>query len=224
MVESLYEDVHRLCGEYVVDASSVDFSVAVSLADIEFERSRSTTDGECSFGYYETLAVYRKIAEELPYRGKMLFHGSCLAVDGVGYLFTAKSGAGKSTHAALWRELLGDKVVMINDDKPILEVADSGVVAYGTPWDGKHRLSTNTSVLLKSVCIIERASENSIVRLDFESAYPILIQQTYRPLDAGSLSCTLELVDRMKNSVDFWKLCCNKDISAAELSFNTMKG
>ena len=31
----------------------------------------------------------------------ILFHGSVVAVDDVGYLFTAKSGTGKSTHTRL---------------------------------------------------------------------------------------------------------------------------
>lgn len=54
-----------------------------------------------------------------------LFHGSCVAVDGEGYLFAAKSGVGKSTHARLWRELLGDRAVMFSDDEPLIRVTDA---------------------------------------------------------------------------------------------------
>jgi serine kinase of HPr protein (carbohydrate metabolism regulator) len=60
----------------------------------------------------------------MPYYDTFLFHGSAIAVDGVGYLFTAKSGTGKSTHARLWRELLGARAVMVNDDKPLLRVTE----------------------------------------------------------------------------------------------------
>ena len=60
----------------------------------------------------ETLAVYRKMADY----DTVLLHGSAIAVDDEGYFFTAKSGTGKSTHARLWREMLGDRAVMINDD------------------------------------------------------------------------------------------------------------
>ena len=51
---------------------------------------------------------------------------------------------------------------MINDDKPLLKIKDSGVRVYGTPWDGKHRLSTNISVPLKALCILNRGKENKI--------------------------------------------------------------
>ncbi len=60
---------------------------------------------------------YRKLAESLLEYGVLLFHGSSVAVDGFGYIFAAQSGTGKSTHARLWRELLGERAVMVNDDK-----------------------------------------------------------------------------------------------------------
>ena len=84
--------------------------------------------------------IYRKIADALVDDGVILYHGSVIAVDGQGYLFTAKSGTGKSTHTALWRELFGERAVMVNDDKPLLRVKDDQVTVYGTPWNG-NRLS-----------------------------------------------------------------------------------
>ena len=92
----------------------------------------------------------------------ILFHGSVIAVDGIGYLFTAKSGTGKSTHTRLWREYFGDRAAMVNDDKPLLKITDSSVIAYGTPYNGKHRLGTNISVPLKAICILTRAADNHI--------------------------------------------------------------
>ena len=61
--------------------------------------------------YLETMAVYRKIEDKLLDYDTILFHGSAVAVDGVGYLFTAKSGTGKSTHTRLWREMLSEIVL-----------------------------------------------------------------------------------------------------------------
>ena len=143
-------------------------------------------------------------------------------MDGAGYLFTAKSGAGKSTHARLWRELLGNRAVMVNDDKPLLHVNDDGTaIAYGTPWDGKHCLSSNTAVPLKAICILERASENTIREITKQEALPMLIQQAYRPADSAALAKTLALIDRL--NVGFYRLSCNMEIGAAELSYETMK-
>ena len=167
--------------------------------------------------------LYRKIAEIMPGYDTFVFHGSVIAVDGVGYLFTAKSGTGKSTHTRLWREYFGERAVMVNDDKPMLKITDSGVIAYGTPYNGKHGLGTNISVPLKAICILTRGEENSIVRIDKSEAYPMLVQQVYRPQNSMQLMKTLDLVDTMAESVKLYKLVCNMEIEAAKIAFEGMQ-
>ena len=79
-------------------------------------------------------------------------------MDGEAYIFTAVSGTGKSTHAMLWREVFGERVRMINDDKPLIRITPEGkAVVYGTPWDGKHHLSKNSAFPLKAICWLTRA-------------------------------------------------------------------
>ena len=141
---------------------------------------------------------------------------------GEGNLFTAKSGTGKSTHTRLWRELFGERAVMINDDKPLIRIAENGVTIFGTPWDGKHRLSTNCAVPLKAICVLERAEQNTIRRMHSSEAYPILLQQIYRPDDSTAMMKTLSLAGRLSQTVDLWKLGCNMEIEAAEVSYQAM--
>ena len=231
-VENLYPYVEEYCKDYLIGGkANTDFSFRTTQKDVEFERDRSEQEDiaegheirHFSDEYLETLAVYRKIAEQMPFYDTMLFHGSAVAVDGRGYLFTAKSGTGKSTHTGLWREQLSERAIMVNDDKPLIRIAENGTATiYGTPWDGKHRLSSNISVPLKAICILERASENSIREITKQEAYPMLLQQVYRPADPEALKNTLLLIDRM--DVKFYKLYCNMNISAAELSYRTMAG
>lgn len=230
-IQSLYPYIHRFCEEYRSDGES-EISIKTTLADIDFEREKSAREDELegiptrqfSDGYLEMLAVYRKIAEKMPRYDTILFHGSCIAVDGVGYLFTAKSGTGKSTHTRLWRELLGVKAVMVNDDKPLIRMTGEGAVIYGTPWDGKHRLSSNIAVPLKAVCILERAEENAIHPITADEAYPMLLQQVYRPMDRMAMNTTLTLIDRLAVSVNLWRLDCNMDPEAARVAYEAMKG
>ena len=200
--------------------------------DVDFEREKSVREDlaegipirHFSDGYLEMLAVYRKIAEKMPEYDTILFHGSCVAVGGIGYLFTAKSGTGKSTHTRLWRELLGERAVMVNDDKPLIRISDSGAVIYGTPWDGKHRLSTNIAASLKALCVLERAEQNTIRQIRAGEAYPILLQQVFRPIDSTAMSKTLTLIDRLAASVSLWRLGCNIEIEAARVAYDAMKG
>jgi hypothetical protein len=51
---------------------------------------------------------------------------------------------------------------MVNDDKPFLKFAGDDVIAYGSPWSGKHGLDTNISLPLKGICFLRRGSVNSI--------------------------------------------------------------
>ena len=231
-IANRYSFIEEYCKEYLIpDTGEYDFSFSVEQKDIDFERRRSEQEDiaegipirQFSEEYLETLAVYRKIAEKMPFYDILLFHGSTIAVNGAGYLFAARSGTGKSTHVRLWRERFGEKAVMINDDKPLLRIREDGTaIVYGTPWDGKHRLSSNTSAPLKGICILRRAEENHIREITKAEAYPMLLQQVYRPADPEAMKATLLLLDRLK--VKLFCLHCNMDIHAAEVAYRAMAG
>ena len=197
-ITALFETTRKYCGAYLCDGEA-DFSVVIDQEDIAFERRKSAAEDELegkpvtqfSDRYLETLAVYRKIAEKMAEFNTLLFHGSVIAVDDEAFLFTATSGTGKSTHTRLWREAFGDRAYMVNDDKPMLILKDGMVWVCGTPWDGKHRLSTNTVVPLSGICILERGEENSVTPICAQEALPMILQQSYRPKNLMKL---LEMV------------------------------
>lgn len=230
-IEPIYSDMEVYCREYITEETA-DFNIKIEESDIDFERVRSKKEAEkegrevveYSDSYLETLAVYRQIAEKLPMYNTFLFHGSAIAVDDRGYLFTAKSGTGKSTHTRLWREYFGERAIMVNDDKPLLKVSTNGVRVYGTPWDGKHRLSNNVSVQLKAVCILVRDDVNHIEEISAGEAYQMLLQQSYRPLDKKAVVQTLTLLDILKEHVKFYRLGCNMDPEAAKVAYCGMNG
>ena len=112
---------------------------------------------------------------------------------------------------------------MINDDKPLFKIEEDSVWAYGTPWDGKHRISTNTKAEIKALCILERGKENSIQKESFFDAYPFILNQTYRPDDEQGMAKTLELVNKMMNLLPVYKMKCNISREAAEMAYNAMK-
>ncbi|MBR5444631.1 MAG: hypothetical protein IKV57_00815 [Clostridia bacterium] len=152
----------------------------------------------------------------------LLFHGSCVAVDGIGYLFTASSGTGKSTHTRLWREYFGERAVMINDDKPLIRLTETGSVVYGTPWNGKHRLGRNLSVPLASICLLARDTENHIAPVDRHTAFPMLLQQAYRPQDPADMLKMLTLVTRLADNVRLYQMGCSITIDAARIAYEGM--
>ena len=231
LIRSVYDEVQSMCADYrAPEEREVDFVVETKAEEIEAEREQSEQtrieEGlppyEFTPSYLETLAVYRKIATACVSRGRMLMHGSVIAVDGRAYMFTARSGTGKSTHVRLWRQVFGDRAVMVNDDKPLLKVSGEGVFIYGTPWDGKHRLSTNMRAPLQAICILTRAKENTIREIKPSEAASMLIQQTYRPEDTALLLATFDLLDELSKHVKFYLLGCNMDPEAAVVSSSAM--
>ena len=208
------------------------FRICVSEKDIAFERQKAAREDEVEGiptrelpdEYLEFTAIQRKIAERLFDHDTLVFHGSVVAVDGKAYLFTAKSGTGKSTHTALWRKVFGDRAVMVNDDKPFLRIGDKGVTAYGSPWNGKHGLSTNIAVPLKAICILERGEKNRVREISASETLFMLLQQSNRPMDRSKMPVYMELLDRLTQSVRFYRMQCNMDPEAATVAYEAMSG
>ena len=174
-------------------------------------------------GFYEYLSFYRLFCERLVGEKLIPFHSSAIAIDGEAYLFTAPSGTGKSTHTALWRQVFGDRAVMINDDKPILKIANGIVRAYGTPWAGKEGIQNPVSAPVKGICILTRGDTNRIVRISSAEALPKLLLQTHRPKDREYMKYLLPILVEIASSVPLWRLECNISEEAALLSYQTMK-
>jgi len=228
-VSAMFVSTRNYCAEYLCE-DAPDFTVSTSPEDIAFEREKSNQENlleglppqDFPDAYYEVTAVQRKIAEVLFAYDTLLFHGSVVAVDGAAYLFTAKSGTGKSTHTRLWREVLGSRAVMINDDKPFLHVGTEGVTVFGSPWNGKHRLGSNTSVPLRAICILKRGETNRIRRIQARDAVNMLIQQSHRPQNRGMMLTYMRLLDRLTSRVVFYQLECNMDPQAAVVAYEAM--
>lgn len=228
-INSLYSGVQEMCADYAV-TDEPEMSIGITQADIdrETETSRKNREAEglppyeFAPAYLETLAVYRQMATLLIPKGILLFHGSVVAVDGQAYLFTARSGTGKSTHVALWRKLLGSRAVMVNDDKPLIRLHDGIATVYGTPWNGKHHLGTNMQAPLKAVCWLTRSQENHIEPIAPAEACLTLLKQAYRPKEPQLLAQSLALVDQLSKAARLYKLGCNMDIEAAQVAYNEM--
>ena len=230
-VSALFKSTRDFCAAYLCDGKP-ELSVTITQQDIDAEREKAIKEDaleglperKLRGHQLERTAVQRKIAEGLFAYDTLLFHGSVVAVDGEAYLFTAKSGTGKSTHTRLWRELFGDRAVMVNDDKPFLRITDEGVLAYGSPWNGKHGLGSNICVPLKAICILQRGEQNEIRRISANEAVPAMLQQSNRPMQTKWLPKYMELLDKLSGKLAFYRLSCTIDPQAAVVAYEAMSG
>ena len=228
-VHPMYQSTKEYCRPYLTDAEP-EFSVCVTAEDLAFEQKmldiEAVEEGlklrKFTDPFLERAAIQRKVAERLLSKNTILLHGSTVAVDGRAYLFTAACGTGKSTHTRLWREAFGDRAVMVNDDKPFLQLTDRSVLAYGSPWSGKHGLATNICVPLQGICILHRGSENVIAPIAPEQCMEMLCHQVHAPTDEKLLRKTYALVEQLAARIPLWEMSCNKELEAAKVSYQAM--
>lgn len=228
-VTSLFESTRDYCRRYPSE-DTPDFFIRVTPADLEREQQLALEEArEEGFRprifpdpFLERAAIQRQFAEYLLERGTLLFHGSALALDGRAYLFTARSGTGKSTHTRLWREVFGSRTLMINDDKPFLRFEAGGILVCGAPWSGKHGLDSNVALPLKGLCLLERGAENRIRPMEPEAAFPMLLHESYCPLQAEKQPLRRRLAGKLAQSVPLWHMECNKDPQAAAVAAAAM--
>ena len=167
--------------------------------------------------YMGTGAIFAR--ELLSFDGTFL-HSSAVVLDGKAYLFSAPSGTGKSTHTEKWCRLFGARY--LNDDKPALRLVDGVWMAYGTPWSGKHDLSSNEGVPVGGVAVLRRGEENSIAQMQPAEALPWIMSQTSYRLSRANMEKQLILVDQFLRQVPIWQLYCRNEDAAAFVSRDAM--
>ncbi|MBQ6698083.1 MAG: hypothetical protein IJN09_03495 [Oscillospiraceae bacterium] len=215
-IENKYEYIREMCRDYITEEAA---EFCISVTDEEIMREDEVEKTGFPAFYLETLAIYRKIADRMPEYGGFLMHGVLMSAEDRGILLTAESGTGKSTHAALWMQLPGVRCEIINGDKPLLRIIDGCVYAYGTPWCGKEGIHKNARVVLTDICFLERGKENSICNVDKGEIMQNLLPSIHIPQGDGVIAM-LDAIDTMARLVNFRRIKCNMDISAAETAYN----
>lgn len=163
---------------------------------------------------------YRQI---LNYNG-FFFHSSAISVNGIGIVFSANSGTGKSTHSSLWKSTFGkENVIIINDDKPVVRKTENGFYVYGTPFSGKTDTSANIGVPLRAICFLEQSKENYIKAITAKQALPLFFSQTLREKNIEFMDKLIALTDGVLNAIPVYSVGCNISSSAVLTVYNRLK-
>ncbi len=219
----LHREILRLCGDYVINKPETVDIVAVSTEE-KIQREINRAQEPVSPVNGEECCLFRDVAEQAPLLGRFLMHGAAISYAGKGYLFTALSGTGKTTHISLWKKYLGDEVDIINGDKPLIHVSEEEVSVCATPWAGKERWHRNCAYPLGGICLISRGVGNRIRRIEPREYLNLLLQQIYMPANPAALTATLDLVDRMLARVPVYLLECDMSEEAVKTSFRAVTG
>ena len=216
-IENRFDTVRDLCRDYMTSPERpADIAVSVSEEELLLEAETAPVFffGDASA---EAVVAYKKISNALPAFDAFVMHSSAVAVDGRAYCFAAESGTGKSTLTRYWKEVLGDRLTVINGDKPIYRFQGEQLFVFGTPWCGKENWQANTSAPLKALCLLERGEENAVFPVNPFEVLSEMVHHFHLP-GGGQVDMPrlVELMDRMVTSVPVYRLRCRNDRSAAE--------
>ena len=224
-INSLCDHVETFCRDYKI-VGDPEIGITITTKDIDSERTEQrlrSPNLTISDYNLELIVLQRRIAEALLDYNILLFHGAAISYKNESFIFTAKSGIGKSTHMLKWLSKL-PSTKEINGDKPFILTGKPPIV-YGSPWGGKERIGINTKAPLKSIVLIIRSENNNIEKVKLPSIFPMLCQQIIRPQNEMKARQAIRLLASLGSSVSFYKFYCNnfKD-DCFEVAYNALVG
>ncbi|MBE6821303.1 MAG: hypothetical protein E7516_09675 [Ruminococcaceae bacterium] len=161
------------------------------------------------------------LAQLLLPKNAFFMHSSFISVNGKGILFSANSGTGKSTQAALWEKYRGAEV--INGDKAGVLV-ENGVYACGVPFCGTSGICKNKALPLGAIILLGQAPENKIRRLSGLKALQGILQNVYLDLLAPNEQTKIfDLLIELLGAVPVYSLECTPDEKAVEALENALQ-
>ena len=218
-MEPKYPRTLRQSEAYLVsDDAAADIRIRMS---DEFLQQRQIENPHLTIEDCEYIWMGSEFYELMPEFGGLLLHSSAVVYNGEGFLFSAPCGTGKSTHTQLWLKRFEGSYIL-NDDKPAIRITKNGFYVYGTPFSGKTDLNVNTGVPLKGICILERGEKNRIEKVPPEEALFGILNQTARPVAEERMDKLLTILDKLIKAVPVYRLHCNMELEAAEVSYRGM--
>lgn len=221
-MRSMYPYARDFCREYLSNDAPL-FSVSSSDAQIEGELRHAKRP--ITLFYADTMCLQKQLVERLPFYDRFFFHSAAFTCGEDGFLFSGPSGVGKTTHLRLWQRYLGeDRVRIVNGDKNILHIRDTGVTVCSTPWAGKEQWQTNRSAPLRALCFVKQGTTNSIRLLSREDAVKPILYQLYVPKADESVIRLIGLTARLCRQIPVYELTCDMSEEAVKTSYEALTG
>lgn len=152
----------------------------------------------------------------------LMIHASVVEFEEKGIMFSAPCGTGKSTQASLWKSFR--KAVILNDDRPIVRLAEGIPFVFGTPWLGKISDCVNRSAPLKAIFVLEQSSDNSVKRLDVKDAIKGLLPRCFMPFyDRNLMNMAIDVLEKIIEAVPVYLMKCRPDEASVEMVYDLIK-
>lgn len=173
------------------------------------------------FRDFDNLLDAANLEHMLTALGAVSLHSSFITHCGQAILFSAPSGTGKSTQAALWERYAGAE--QINGDRSVIRCVDGVWTAFGFPFAGSSGIYKNKSAPIRAIVVLRQAKDNTIERLGASEAFRLLYSETaIQRWNTQGHAAAVDLLIRLSAAVPVYRLCCTPDARAVELLQQTL--
>jgi len=148
-------------------------------------------------------------------KGMFAMHSASIVYEGKLWLFSGRSGMGKSTHTSLWNKLYGTPIA--NGDLNLLTISDGTALVHGMPWCGTSNLWDTNSYPLGGIVLLSRGGEDAVETLAENDKILLVTQRFISPSWTDEqLSQNLAFSAELSKLVPVCRLKCTDKPSAAE--------
>ena len=146
-------------------------------------------------------------------RGYFALHSASILYQNKAWLFSGHSGMGKSTHTALWHELL--QTPYLNGDLNLIGIKDGIPVIYGIPWCGTSEIFTTECHELGGIILLGRDTTDHVEELESDEKVLRVMQRMISPAWTGEMmEKNLGFSEKLVDLIQVWNLYCTKNPSA----------
>lgn len=150
------------------------------------------------------FALERRMME----RDSLILHCAYVEDRGKAILFSAPSGTGKSTQAALWERFRGSRT--INGDRALLRKIEEKWFACGWPVCGSSEICHVKDVPIYAIVMLKQGKQNKVKRLSPVQAFTKLYSEiTINQWNRSFVQQAVEMIEDLIVQVPVYELTCD---------------
>lgn len=142
--------------------------------------------------------------------GMYVIHSASVLYNGRAWLFSGRSGEGKTTQTQLWKKYLDTPV--LNGDLNMLGFEDGKPVVYGLPWCGTSGIYTASEYPLGGIIFIKKSEKSYVEEPEPDEKRILLLQRLISPMwEEKMLEEAVLFSDKMADNTNTFRLYCEKN-------------
>lgn len=176
----------QLCVYETLNNYILLFPMSKQILEAHLDKDGKRAVFYCQPPYDETLVYDLFHAIRLPFlylAGQLsmyAIHSASICYRGKAWLFSGRSGIGKSTHTNLWKEQFATPV--INGDLNLLAIENGKPVIYGIPWCGTSEICDTQTYPLGGITFLKQETDNRLIPQSDGQLRLSILQRLISPL------------------------------------------